>query len=150
MTCKNAIIGIGSFLVLSCVGCHATADQNANSAQESGDELPADFVEFFDRFHADSAYQLAHIIFPLLGLPGNADTLVDPKSFRWQKENWRLHRPFDSGHGTFQRSFTLLDQNLVTEHITTASLNLAMERRFARLDEDWYLIYYAAMNPVGR
>ena len=105
---KNAIICIGALLAFFSIGCHAAADQNGDNSPEAGDELPADFVQFFDRFHADSTYQLAHIIFPLLGIPGQADTLADPKSYRWQKENWSLHRPFNSSNGTFQRSSNLL------------------------------------------
>src|SRR5690606_16234559 len=31
--------------------------------------LPADFLAFFDEFHADTAYHMTHIHFPLEGLP---------------------------------------------------------------------------------
>ena len=46
--------------------------------------LPDDFVAFYEKFHADSAYQMAHIQFPLEGYPAQADSSVLAKGdFRW-------------------------------------------------------------------
>jgi hypothetical protein len=47
-------------------GCKpkATVTENEPSEEAVPDTLPDDFVEFYDKFHTDSAYQLEHIIFP--------------------------------------------------------------------------------------
>ncbi len=73
-------------------------------SEEEG--LPPDFLAFYQRFHDDSLYQLEHIIFPLQGIPAEADsaTIVDGR-FRWQKEDWIMHHPIEDSRTQFSRKF---------------------------------------------
>lgn len=113
------------------------------------DTLPADFVAFYDRFHTDSQYQMDHIIFPLEGLPNSgigADTVI-PERYFWQRENWKLHNHFTDPSGQFDHWFLVKDPRIIEHYINMTGTNLMMLRRFAKLDEDWYLIYYIGMRP---
>ncbi len=109
----------------------------------------ADFDNFYSEFHSDSAYQMAHILFPLEGIPPSADSLTFAAgNFRWQQDDWRIHKPFDSMEGEFIRDLRQLSEGLILEQIKHNSGQYGMQRRFARFDDGWYLIYYAAMNKL--
>lgn len=111
---------------------------------------PQDFDQFYERFHLDSAYQLAHIIFPLEGVAARDSSYVaSDEPFRWQKEKWILHRPFNDMGGAFTREFARMGADLIIENIKHVNGRYGMQRRYARYDDGWYLIYYAAMNELA-
>ncbi|MCO6478334.1 MAG: DUF4348 domain-containing protein [Phaeodactylibacter sp.] len=116
------------------------------------EQLPAeyqDFVAFYERFHQDSAYQVEHIIFPLEGLPREADSAtIASAAFRWQKEDWRVQRPFNLQSNNFEQQLIPISEGLIIEKIIHKGSGLAMQRRFARLGDEWYLIYYADLNRM--
>jgi len=125
----------------------APAFQNTEISQQDSERLPEDFEAFYLKFHGDSLYQLDHIIFPLRGLPTNADSLtVTTGNFQWQKEGWNLHQPFNSNKGAYTREFLNLG-DVITEEIYTKD-GFGMQRRFMKTDDDWFLIYYSAMNKM--
>jgi len=108
--------------------------------------LPADFEVFYEKFHTDSAYQMEHIIFPLEGhlrLMENQIEIIN--SIKWEKEDWVMHKPFNDHGGTFEQKY-LMTNNVVVEKISDRSNFFRMERRFAKLGNDWTLIYYGANN----
>lgn len=110
-------------------------------------DLPEDFVRFYERFHTDSVYQMAHIQFPLKGLPDYADgSIGDPNKFYWQEEDWVLHRPVDPAQSDFQREFTLHSENVIVERTLHIEKPLFTERRFIKLGTDWKLVYYSGIN----
>ncbi len=126
------------------------ACKNKPSGVHDTSELPAyqteEFKTFYDRFSTDSIFQLEHTVFPLEGLKAQRDSLdVPDPSFRWQKESWILHKPYDDMDGTFSRE--MLDLNgLVIERISDQSGKYSMERRFGKLSSGWHLIYYREMG----
>ncbi|MEY3369011.1 MAG: hypothetical protein RI973_2166 [Bacteroidota bacterium] len=121
------------------------------SAPAASPEMPADFLEFYQRFHIDSAYQVGHIIFPLEGLPDHADSLtIASGTFRWQPEDWLMQRPFDFGMSDYMRDLQLVADNVIQERIVHKNGETGMVRRFARLGGEWYLIYYAGMNLISK
>lgn len=121
---------------------------NKEMVKDLGVELPADFEDFYLKFHEDSTYQVSHVLFPLRGLPTNADSLtVTNGDFHWQQEDWRLHQPFNPSNGEYFREFLSLSDELITEDIYTKD-GFGMQRRFMKTDGDWYLIYYSAMNKM--
>ncbi|MFK7933799.1 MAG: hypothetical protein AB8G22_09825 [Saprospiraceae bacterium] len=134
------------FGLISTFACQQ--DKTTNEATETDSSL-AEFEAFYDRFHLDSLYQMEHITFPLEGIPAQADsaTLTD-NAFRWQKDEWRMHRPFNRYDNNFQREFLPVGKTMIVEKITDAKTGFSMTRRFAKLDENWYLIYYAGMNML--
>jgi len=112
--------------------------------------MPPGFLAFYRRFHEDSLYQLEHVIFPLQGIPAEADsaTIVDGR-FRWQKEDWVMHHPIEDAGTQFSRSMKKVNDDIVIENITVAGGQYGMQRRFSKFDDDWYLIYYAGMNRLA-
>lgn len=112
-------------------------------------DLPEGFLDFYQRFLTDSLYQMEHILFPLQGLPDKADsTALTGSSFRWQMENWVMHRPID-GESGFSVNLRPVTDSYVQENIRHESGLYGMERRFAYMDDGWYLIYYAGLNALN-
>lgn len=137
------------FLLLTILGFLQTACQDSQQplqeVEEATGEEP-DFETFYQQFHADSLYQMAHIQFPLQGVSSRPED--HGASFRWEKEDWRMHRSFSTSSG-FRSDFTTLGDDLVIENIVHKNGQYGMERRFSRLGGDeWYLIYYAALHPL--
>ncbi|HHH52817.1 MAG TPA: DUF4348 domain-containing protein [Bacteroidetes bacterium] len=107
-------------------------------------DLPEDFVLFYNKFSRDSLYQMKHISFPLDGAtraPGsNGDSLIP---YHWRRDKWQLHHEFDDFNKIFTRKFIVVDKNLIVEQITGVDGLFKMERRFAKLNDGWNLIYYS-------
>ena len=138
-------------LVLSCKPNEPQSqeqDQADMSGQLDSLGLTEDFLDFYDKFHTDSAYQMEHIMFPLMGLPANADTISNLKNFRHKKEDWVLHHHFNDPFGDYEREYATPDDNIVVERFVIRKAGFYMERRFAKLDDEWFLIYYANVNRL--
>jgi hypothetical protein len=123
-----------------------------NAEEVEVDTLPDDFAAFFDRFHEDSAYQMEHILFPLEGLPvstGDGDTLTN-KRYYWQKQDWKKHNRFTDPGRDFVQWYEVLNDRIIEHWIQMNGTNLCMRRRFAKLDDGWYLIYYQGLRPTNR
>ena len=108
---------------------------------EAQGELPADFAAFYERFHADSAFQLAHVTFPLEGRVLTDSTDGSAVEGRHAREDWVLHRPLALGED-FAREVEVLDDGLVFETIRARAGDYAIRRRFARVGGEWNLIFY--------
>ena len=105
------------------------------------------FEEFYQRFHEDTAFQMERISFPLEGLPDYADsTDMYSGEFRWQKDEWVYHRPPDENEAHYTREFIRVTDDLIVEYIKHKNAGLSMERRWAKLQDGWNLIYYAGIN----
>ncbi|MEN9610336.1 MAG: hypothetical protein RLZZ628_1150 [Bacteroidota bacterium] len=120
-----------------------TTCRGKKSAKNTG--LSADFQQFYEKFHADSAYQMAHIQFPVAGADSYSS---DPNPRPWTPENWIIHKPLIDS--LVRSEFTLKMENppLVVESIFHKSAAFAAERRFLKSGNEWYLIYYMALNPI--
>ncbi|MEZ5057070.1 MAG: hypothetical protein R2879_08535 [Saprospiraceae bacterium] len=126
------------------------SSERKSTPVESGSGLTnlEDFNAFYMRFHRDTAYQAAHITFPLEGLPANADSLTfSSNDFKWNRSDWKYHQLLDDEE--FTRNFLILNEKMVSESIRLKNSNLGLVRRFAKMDGDWYLIYYAGLNQVA-
>lgn len=120
------------------------------TVDEIEEGLPADFEAFYLKFHQDSMYQIEHVIFPLRGIPGNADsTMLVSGNYYWEKNDWRMHQPIDPKGGKFIRDFLPLGKDLITEEIYTPD-GFGMQRRFMKTEGNWFLIYYAGMNRMAQ
>jgi hypothetical protein len=112
--------------------------------------MPAEFRDFYAKFHSDTAYQMKHITFPLQGLPQDVDsaTLAD-RDFFYTADTWLKHQPIDFSKGEFRQELTRFSDRMVMERIYRSDNAFGMERRFAKLeDNEWYLIYYVAPNRI--
>lgn len=107
------------------------------------------FETFYERFHRDADYQMTHVTFPLEGLPSDADAeTIASGNFHWQEDEWELQRPFDLENSDFKREFIKFGDDLVVEKIIHQSGEYGTIRRFAKMGEEWYLIYYAGLNRI--
>ncbi len=138
------VIGLLSLLL---VGCQSQGNQEEPAEALAGDALPADFVSFYEQFHRDSSFQMDRIIWPLEGVPDNAGDRLTDRTFRWQRDDWRIMKPIDV-QSSFQREFLPMSDELIIEKITNNTGQFALIRRWAVISGDWHLIYYAGMNPV--
>jgi len=108
--------------------------------------LPDEFIVFYEKFHSDSLFQINHINFPLEGArkaSGNNIKLMIP--FKWELTNWLLHKPFDDHNATFERKYFKVGP-VIIEKIQDRNNFFAMERRFSKVQGEWYLIYYSVTN----
>lgn len=140
-----------SILVLAIALLAACKDEKPMHDQVNAPtDLPKDFLDFYQRFLTDSLYQMEHILFPLQGLPDKADSSLLAKSdFRWQEQDWIMHRPIDQESG-FSVNLRPVTDTYVQEDIRHESGLYGMERRFAYMDDGWYLIYYAGLNALNK
>ena len=134
-------------LLFACKNKSQTPTTPAPDSPAQG--LPEGFQDFYQKFHSDSIFQLSHIVFPLQGLPDNADSLtIAQEDFRWQPNNWVIQRPFDFEMSEFKRQLIPVNEQMVLERIVHQSGQYGMVRRFARVAGEWHLIYYAGMNKL--
>jgi hypothetical protein len=118
-------------------------------APEQAQALAADFLEFYKKFHTDSAYQMGHIQFPLEGFPSQADsTLIASGTFRWTADTWRMHRMEAFSDTAFTRTFESPLPEMVGETLRQKNTPFAMYRRFYKRGNDWNLIFYSDMNAM--
>lgn len=112
-------------------------------------KLPEDFHTFYDAFHSDSAYQMSHIIFPLLGIKQvEKDSILVPIEHRWKASEWKLHIPFDSQGGTFERTFTNLN-GIIEETIVGNGGMFSLQKRYSKITGEWHLIYFQSLMMHG-
>jgi hypothetical protein len=146
---KKTIILLLLFLSACTNNQQKPAADAAGSSQPV--QLPEGFADFYQKFHSDSLYQAGHIVFPLEGLPDNADSLtIAGNDYRWLPENWKMQRQFDFEMSEYKREIVPLNENMVLERIVHQSGAFGMVRRFAKVGGEWHLIYYAGMNRLAK
>jgi hypothetical protein len=127
--------------------CKPKAEPEAPTVETPIYQSP-EFMEFYDRFGTDTAFQAEHIVWPLEGIRSMKDsTDIVPADFRWQRQGWVMHRPYDDGDGSFNRTISALNASIVVEKIQDQSGAYSMERRFGKLSSGWHLIYYRELGP---
>ena len=140
-----ALLAIGS---ISC-GTDQSADTSTGTKGQA--EPYQEFAAFYDRFHQDSAFQMERILFPLPGLPREADSaLIASGLYRWTPETWRMQRPLNPESSNFKRELIPVSKDLIIEKLVQPEYNLQIERRFSRLEDGWHLIYYAGLNNIPK
>lgn len=119
-------------------------DLTDNQSEDDG------FGEFYVKFHRDSAYQMEHITFPLQGLPMMADSnLIENGTFFYKKPGWKILKEVNWDTATnFVRTLEPTGLGIVNEFICTHD-HFCISRRFAKLHDGWYLVYYADLNYRG-
>jgi hypothetical protein len=140
-----------AFLAVCCKQNPNTSAPEASTAAAPAElQLSPDFKEFYTRFHADSAYQMEHIIWPLEGI-----TTVERDSSKrerittkFEQKDWRMHRALE---GTdFVQNWTSFADGIYEESIRYAAANYGMSRRFAKIAGEWHLVFYSDMQDLGQ
>ncbi len=125
-----------------------SCNQNKKISNQEAKALPADFIPFYERFHADSTYQMAHIKFPLDGMPSQADsTMVG--LYHYTPENWTFQTLKGFNDTTFIRKFESPIPELVNESIIQRGVGFGTYRRFYKRSGEWMLIYYSDVNRIS-
>jgi len=130
----NKFILLCIILIVSCKS--ESPQQDIEQTSLFKEEIPQDFLSFYDRFHSDIDYQLSHVIFPLQ---------QKDDSTLWQKDEWIMHKPFSTQGGEFTRKYTHLS-GIVVENIQDQKGLFTIERRFSKSRDGYNLIYYSVRN----
>lgn len=113
--------------------------------------LPSDFLSFYQKFHTDSAYQMAHIQWPLKGDRAEKDSSgVGHKVLAvWEPAQWKmLHLPDMSDPG-LKRYYETLGDAFVIERLQYPMVNYGMERQFFKDENnEWQMISYSEMQEL--
>ncbi|MFN0036648.1 MAG: DUF4348 domain-containing protein [Saprospiraceae bacterium] len=118
--------------------------QTLQQAKAEGD-LPKDFHEFYQKFHTDSSYQMAHIEWPLKGETGvSEDSMAKLQLTEWNPETWHLMHLPDTSMSTLKRGFEMVGEVLVIERMSYPMVGFGYERQFYKEEDgQWRLIFYA-------
>ena len=125
-------------------------DANENIVGEvEYNQLPSSFKGFYEKFHKDSLYQIAHITFPLDGYPASVDSVSAAQGgFRWYPETWLFLKLDGLNDSFYVRKFKIPLAGFVEETIQQKQTPFATYRRFAKNGDEWQLIFYSDMNPM--
>ena len=115
-----------------------------NIITKVNNELPIDFVEFLDTFHTDSTFQMNSIIFPLEGaIRANSENTDSMIPYKWIKYKWKLHHKFNNYENIFTQKYYIFNKTTIIEKTSGVSGLFQMEKRFAKMNDRWNLIYYS-------
>lgn len=104
--------------------------------------LPDDFKAFYRRFHEDTAYQMAHIQFPLEGYPYTDTVAAASGTFRWQREGWVHHKDLSQVPDLVQKfEFSPIGESMIIEYVLDTVSKGQVMRRFYKDGDEWKLIY---------
>jgi len=100
---------------------------------------PEDFDVFFERFHADSSFQMSRLRFPIRG--------TDEFAREWSPENWVLLKGkiFDVNTAMFNVDFKETDTEF-TQKIWINGSGFMTECKFEVIDGKWFLVYRLEFN----
>jgi len=115
----------------SSVEASTTDNSSIVEEDENVVHIPEDFPAFYANFHVDPEFQLEHVQFPLSG---------KSETEKWKLEDWEFHQPFNNPD-EFKRDIDNLG-GIITETIIDNNGMFFIVRRFAKLGDEWNLIYY--------
>jgi hypothetical protein len=119
----------------------AASDQVVTTGQ-----IPKDFEDFYEKFHTDSAYQIAHITWPLQGTKGiqRDSTTTGVEDTYWKQEDWHLMRLDLIRSGEYLIEQNPIGDMMILERIRAKAVPFGIERRFAKqVNGEWELIFYS-------
>lgn len=137
MTISWSMLIIG--MMISLISC---------KSKHENPQTVSEFEAFYEKFHRDSSYQLDHISFPLEGMPGLLMEKNDSlEAFSWKKAAWKFQQKVDFEAGDFTQKLSSVNGTVI-EFICDTD-GFCLERRFAKIGRDWFLIYFVDMNFRG-
>ena len=139
------------FIAITALGLlffYSQAKSKANkqtiTTEDISQGIPDDFLPFYNQFHEDTSFQMAHINFPLQGIKTIEGT-GGGEDYMYARDEWIIHKPFDDMSGTFSRSFEEF-AGIIVETIMANGGQFRSVRRWAKLGDEWNLIFY---QPMG-
>jgi len=132
------IVLFGSYLFLKKT---APSQHQPEIVEEVIDSMiPGEFIEFYMRFHLDTAFQKAHIVFPLQQKEDGS---------KWTSSEWIYHRPFNNHGGEFVQDFRFLN-GIIFEIIQDIRGQYKIEKRYVKSNGAYNLIYYSSLNTFEK
>lgn len=144
------------FILVCCVaiaGCKSSSNTSKVSepkGQSSATTATApkkkskveDFDKFYDRFHADSTFQMSRIKFPLKGASTNLD-----KSTSWTPQNWQMLRTriYDVDKNQYKVKYSKTETSF-TQKVWVDGAGFSNECRFELVNGKWFLVYMSDEN----
>lgn len=117
--------------------------------QASSDEMKCneDFDGFYQKFHSDSVFQMERIDFPLKGVYRTGDENPDEvnNDFRWNKESWKMQKPFEVDKTIYREELNRSD-TLVVHRIYIENSGFSIERKFKLIKCKWVLVFYSEID----
>jgi len=138
-------LGILLLVIVLCFSCKEQT-KPSNNTLANQPSLSPDFTEFYEQFHKDSLFQVAHVSFPLAGKKGATD---NPDNVIWTAEEWRMHKLLKDSD-TKTHDFKIITSTLLEEYILTNNGLFGMVRRFSKMSDGWQLIYYEELNNMDK
>lgn len=135
--------------IFTLLACQQETSSSESAVAEAPTALPDDFLEFYEKFHADTNFQVEHIAFPLPGKPAPGELPFEVVNFKWTRDGWKMHKRLADDDDTFERKYRFLTESIIQEIIYAPEYGFSMERRFAKMSDGWNLIYYADMQSKG-
>lgn len=132
---KGIVIIIGSlfcFFLSSCGDGLPTDDQGRE-----------DFKAFYEKYYADSVFQLQRTEFPLLGQ--DPEGKQDP--FYWDVDNWVYLKPIEEDPSI--KVLPLVDMETWMRERIVIQDRFYMEKQFSLIDNKWYLTSYSGINALN-
>ncbi|MBR2770820.1 MAG: DUF4348 domain-containing protein [Salinivirgaceae bacterium] len=142
---------IAVMMVAVCIlisGCHSSQKTTpARPVSETNKDNTAkkprkvakveDFDKFYNRFHADSAFQMSRIKFPLKGASTNLD-----KSTPWTPQNWQMLRTriYDVDKNQYKVKYSKTETSF-TQKVWVDGGGFSNECRFELIGGKWFLVY---------
>ena len=110
---------------------HANTPAQAEQTSSTAGNLPESFNSFYEKFHRDSLFQVAHVIWPLKGEKSiNTDSsTTEVREYSWTPETWIMHHPIDYTNDDYVREVSMLADFMVIEIIKTRMYGYGIERR---------------------
>lgn len=128
--------------------CKNTGSEGLSASNQvvTDGQLPEGFEAFYQQFHKDSMYQMAHIAWPLQGTKGLQidSTTTGTQNTFWQPEEWHMMRLDLIESGDYIREMNPVGNLMVIERIRAKAVPFGIERRFAKQpNNEWELIFYS-------
>jgi hypothetical protein len=120
------------------------------SATTVAKEPSAEFMEFYNKFHQDSVFQMAHIVWPLEGnTVQQSDSLKMVRvPIKFEATAWKMHKPLELDGSDYVREWSIFSDDMLEETIKYSAANFGMRRRWAKIAGEWHLIFYSDMQEI--
>ena len=145
-----AAVAFAAMTLLS--GCHSSSkttapaqpatETNKTTGKSHKVAKVEDFDKFYDKFHADSTFQMSRIKFPLKGASTNLDT-----STPWTPQNWQMLRTriYDVDKSQYKVKYSKTETSF-TQKVWVEGAGFCNECRFELVDGKWFLVYMSDEN----
>jgi len=99
---------------------------------------PEHFETFLQNFHADTAFQISRIVFPLQGGRFYEENIHITE---WSQKNWECLKASPNEIDT--TIFKVVSDSTTTSHsYIIGTLGIKITERYELIDNKWHLVYY--------